>query len=560
MKNNKMMENVEKKIVLVLLITCLVFMENVSGKLRKRPKRAWASFGPKPSNSSCLFLCPPSWCYNGGTCSVSDFDCTFQCTCVNGFTDSRCNTSLIDDVTTESSTTASENEVTTLRPLSERTCLPGFVCQNGYCDKENGIKCTCDDGWSGLFCDFKVTCPLDCDDGSVCKLIMNTYACVRTMPSDNETSTVATTAESSTLRSLVVRTCFPGFVCEHGYCAQQGVLKCTCDTGWTGAFCEQADCSPTCNDDSECNVVSGVPTCVLKQSILTPVSNTTDTTILVVTTTPSISNTTLRDLQERTCVPGFVCKHGYCKAPFVPKCVCDAGWSGAFCELPGCSPECNDESECKVITGVPICVVKHTTQAPSVTLRPLSERTCVAGFVCQHGYCPAGEFRCICDPGWKGAFCEDLICSPECSNDTECKLVSGNPVCVTKATPPGSSSTMAITTTTEEPDDEECPGFNHTLRPYKVRECVPGYVCKYGYCVKESYSDGMNSGINIECICDDGAYGPMCEYKCCLNCSEHGKCSILNNTQVCLCEHRDDYKYTGKLCETKVILRGKLNL
>ncbi|KAJ8305659.1 hypothetical protein KUTeg_016204, partial [Tegillarca granosa] len=537
-------------------------MENVSGKLRKRSKRAW-TFGPKPNNSSCLFPCPTSWCFNGGTCSVSNYDCTFQCACVNGFTDSRCNTSLITDVTTESSTTASGTDATTLRPLSERMCLPGFVCKYGYCDKSNGFKCVCDAGWSGLFCDSKITCLLDCDDGSVCKLIMDAYACVKTIPDNNETSTVTTTAESSTFRSLDARTCIPGFVCEHGYCGQPEVPNCVCDVGWIGAFCEKADCSPTCNDNSECFVVSGVPKCVLKHLTSTPVTKPSNLTTLVVSTTQSIPSTTLRNLQERTCLPGFICKHGYCKEPMFPKCVCDSGWTGAFCEIPDCSPECKDDSDCKVITGVPTCVVRSTIQPPTVTelsqsnatLRPLSERTCLAGFVCEHGYCPTGEFRCICDPGWNGAFCESLICSPECLNDADCQMVSGKPVCVTKAISTGLSSTTATTTTSEVPDDVECSRFNHTLRNYMERECVPGYVCQYGYCVKESYSEGMNSGINIECICDDGAYGPMCEYKCCLNCSDHGKCSVLNNTQVCLCEQRDDYKYTGKLCETKVMLK-----
>ena len=60
-------------------------------------------------------------------------------------------------------------------------------------------------------------------------------------------------------------------------------------------------------------------------------------------------------------------------------CVCDAGWSGASCELPSChefgGQSCAGHGTCKVGTG-------------------------------------AGEaHQCVCDAGWQGAACAQPLCT-----------------------------------------------------------------------------------------------------------------------------------------------------
>ena len=77
-------------------------------------------------------------------------------------------------------------------------------------------------------------------------------------------------------------------------------------------------------------------------------------------------------------------------------CVCDAGWSGASCELPSCyeygGQSCAGHGTCKVGTG-------------------------------------AGEaHQCVCDAGWQGAACAQPLCTGAlggCTGRGVCKCLSG---------------------------------------------------------------------------------------------------------------------------------------
>ncbi len=54
----------------------------------------------------------------------------------------------------------------------------------------------------------------------------------------------------------------------------------------------------------------------------------------------------LRPLKERQCVPGFECRHGFCRSGHL-KCVCDRGWVGLFCQTP-CTLDCGRYGQCEI--------------------------------------------------------------------------------------------------------------------------------------------------------------------------------------------------------------------
>ncbi|OWF38168.1 toll-like receptor 4 [Mizuhopecten yessoensis] len=65
----------------------------------------------------------------------------------------------------------------------------------------------------------------------------------------------------------------------------------------------------------------------------------------------------------------------------------------------------------------------------------------------------------------------------------------------------------------------------------------------------------MNGGgLQLECECDEGGIGDLCQNQCCLQCAEHGKCrQYINGPEYCYCE----YDYEGQFCERKIIIEGQ---
>lgn len=84
-------------------------------------------------------------------------------------------------------------------------------------------------------------------------------------------------------------------------------------------------------------------------------------------------------------------------------------------------------------------------------------------------------------------------------------------------------------------EDHAC-SPNYTYHSLKERECL-FFTCGYGYCnVKDNAYD---------CVCDPGGDGPLCKDRCCLQCSEHGRCEVYGGKELCHC----DTNYGGTLCE-----------
>lgn len=161
-----------------------------------------------------------------------------------------------------------------LPSLEERTCSPSLLCIHGIC---NGLSCTCDLGWTGIYCDTS-QCDKNCTDETVCTLVNGNFYCVQHNNDsavgigDNSTNNHGQifttevdmrTEESSTVPSRH-HVCSPDYQmrpdrkcnvlpldCVYGVCqvtvTTQMEIKCLCDPGSYGGFCEKK-CCKSCNE------------------------------------------------------------------------------------------------------------------------------------------------------------------------------------------------------------------------------------------------------------------------------------------------------------------------
>jgi len=279
--------------VIVGVLLLVVLTE--SGRIRRN-----IFGGTVPPGATCLFnpcVHVQNYCKNQGNCSLNETTCQYKCICQEGFEGRRCEFTVQSTtkeaiiLTSESGTTdiTTLSVVTTLRPLSERQCFLGFVCEHGYCDK-SAFSCICDFGWQGPFCNTGGKCPLTCDDGKTCVILQNSYFCAITNTTHQPTTTIyihttpistSGTSEQSptalttpeingqsetyghvcsanyTKRPLIERTCIPNFVCQHGRCEKVDLtdsfrLGCICDEGGIGIFCDHTCCF-NCTEHGACN-------------------------------------------------------------------------------------------------------------------------------------------------------------------------------------------------------------------------------------------------------------------------------------------------------------------
>ena len=95
--------------------------------------------------------------------------------------------------------------------------------------------------------------------------------------------------------------------------------------------------------------------------------------------------------------------HGDCNSQ-LHECECYAGWSGAACHIPDCpgNPDCNLRGYCNDSTNPPRCTNCSVDWMGSACDEP-----------CLHGsQIPMDSGNCMCEPGWTGTGCNS-----ECSEN-----------------------------------------------------------------------------------------------------------------------------------------------
>ncbi|CAL1544805.1 unnamed protein product [Lymnaea stagnalis] len=440
-------------------------------------------------------------------------------------------------------TSLHRSEIPPTEESIETKCLPGFACVNGYCT--GGMSCKCFDGWAGLFC--QDSCPKNCTPEGACVTSTSNLAicvcnetsvyvpdvgCVQKEIDDTPTTTGAPTTVDPTLRDLTERECFGSFVCIHGYC-DLGSMQCLCDVGWKGQLCHER-CDLKCGAHGRCrdNNEFGM-FCVCDTGYA---GSSCQTSLLENVTTPIPSNTTRQEVH-------------------------DMGANSMWFSEDLTTPSALN------VTGA--------TQRSSgtVTLRPLSERQCLPGFVCEYGQCEKGAqtIACICDPGYGGPFC-NVACGLDCGLNGTCTVGSDDRLScrcdpgymgvacnlteeelttqtsikvgdIENAVHPaktlsGASNKRRFDVANIEDPWTMLPEYG-ALLPLELRACSPGFVCRYGNCSMEEDT--------LKCVCQKHFIDAFCSEPCTLDCGEHGKCELngTNKTMECYCV---DTGFTGLNC------------
>ncbi|RUS82250.1 hypothetical protein EGW08_009988 [Elysia chlorotica] len=171
--------------------------------------------------------------------------------------------------------------------------------------------------------------------------------------------------------------------------------QCQCNHGWKGVECNmrEHECAvPNCNDRGRC--INGQ--CVCFQGFQGP-------------------HCGIVDCLVPNCSGNGQCIHG--------KCRCFRGYKGEACETQDkinitelCASRCSGNGLYDMKTGSCECY-RHFSG--------LNCETEICRLECAHGKCQ--NQRCVCDPGWSGALCDQLECNHRCHLNGKCN--NGTCVC-----------------------------------------------------------------------------------------------------------------------------------
>jgi len=400
-------------------------------------------------------------------------------------------------------------------------CLPACMatsnCGHGQCSDVSGVAlCQCETGWDGAACD-------ECAPGY----------------HDEDGACVADTGCTDT-------TCG-----GHGTCdASTGDPVCTCDTGYTGSFCQDCaenyqdnDGDNTCNPDCEeanlgclstsgaCSDESGTAVCVCNVGY--------DGERCELCANGYQDNDT-----NGSCTPtcegaALTCVHGACSDASGPAaCACEAGYAGVTCDV--CAAGYQDKDE----DGV--CAADCETANLGCVHGTCSDESGAAVCACETGY--ASELCDECAAGYhedvNGACVQDSEClESTCNGHGACDASSGVPVCTCNENWEAPNCAVCVAGTQDNDNNGTC-----------TAACSEAMACGHGAC-----SDLSGTAA---CVCETGWTGATCaacapgyhtsngdcvqDTECTAStCNSHGVCSAASGTPVCTCATG----YAGDHCE-----------
>ncbi|KAK3101710.1 hypothetical protein FSP39_005732 [Pinctada imbricata] len=469
----------------------------------------------------CQYRCNATTTCNGhGTCSVFG-----TCHCNTGYVGARCESQCHRDTTCSGNGTC-----TACGGCVCDACFHGSDCSSmcsgfGQC---KGGQCQCDACHIGDFCESECNGHGACGSNGTCVCDPNWYG------------------DKCTIKGCPTQTadeCSGNGLCN----AYSGV--CYCNPGWEGADCGTPDCAgePNCEGRGHCNTTYEPPKC---------------TDCEVGWTGRSCNDPCIHGRPDHTwllCICNTTCHHGAgcdiecsgngaCDTNY--DCYCDplTGWSGTYCEVPGCprnpvtDVECSNHGDCNSQTKECKCDRGWTGAACHIADCP-GEPDCYNRGVCNDKLV---EPKCHnCSEGWMGEACND-----PCVNGTETPRNSGNCVCDEGYAGVGCNS--------------ECSGHGSIINGFCECYYVGGWkgrLCDIPGCPGLNKLDCSGRGgcdsTSAVCTCHPGWYGIGCEYADCPgtpDCNRNGNCDGTVNPPVCRC----DAKHFGAACEEEC-LNGVLN-
>ncbi|GAB6021104.1 Jag1p [Chamberlinius hualienensis] len=485
-------------------------------------------------------------CLNSGTCENTAPD-EYKCSCPEGFSGVNCE--IVDN------------------PCAISPCLNHGTCS----EMSNGFRCNCSPGWTGDKCQTNINeCESNpCLHSGTCIDLVNGYRCV--CPAGWEGKMCQLDADE-----CAGSPCVNAISCKN----EVGYYQCECQEGWTGKNCEHNinDCIGQCMNGGTCIDLISDYHCACLPGY-----------------TGRDCQTNINECESAPCQHGGECVDlvaGYF-------CICTVGFKGLHCEIDDdlCSPnpcqnnapcfntqgdyycQCSDEWEGKNCSVVKMKCKEPNCQAivdgcsgPSAALSNDSwrvgdetYRSSQSGVCGDHGRCvnlEKGGFQCLCDPGYKGAFCHENIndCAKSpCKNGGTCVDGINTFQCICHDGWEGSLCNI----NKNECDPNPC--RNNGTCEDKVGdfncECKQGWkgktcTLRNSHCDSDTCLNGgtcVDLGTSFSCRCPPGWGGNTCQTPknpaCASNpCRNGATCVNSGDSFLCMCKDG----YTGMTCETNI--------
>ncbi|XP_056150373.1 protein jagged-2b isoform X2 [Lampris incognitus] len=431
-------------------------------------------------------------CVNGGTCMNTEPD-EYHCACPHGYSGKTCQ-------------------------IVEHACSSNPCANGGTCHEvSSGFQCHCPPGWEGPTCasDMDECASRPCAQGGTCIDRENGFECVCPPQWEGKTCQIDTSDCSGQ--------CHNG-----GTCTQDGGgYRCQCRPGYVGARCEiqQSKCdSGPCQNGGRCygTADSFVCECPLEFS----------------GQLCQIASWSSSDpCDPDPCENGATC-HGMAQDFY---CACPEGYEGKTCAQ--VKDHCRT-TPCQVIDSCTIAVASND----SAEVLHISSNVCGP-----RGRCisqPGGNFTCVCDPGFSGAYCHeninDCIGSP-CRNGGTCIDGVNSFQCFCADGWEGRLCDLNVNECSRNP----CKNGGRCVDQVNEFYCEcadnwKGKTChsRVSQCDPTTCSNGgtcYDHGDAFRCACPSGWGGNTCntaKYSTCISspCSNGGTCVGGGDAFTCICK------------------------
>ncbi|CAF1091235.1 unnamed protein product [Adineta ricciae] len=478
------------------------------------------------------------YCQNSNRCTVDCTDSlcdTPNCTCIDGFTGDRCETSNIDacqsnpcvnglciPIATNGFQCQCNNSYIGLQcdklntclsnPCNQGTCVPSSNCTEQTCS----YSCSCLNGTTGLHCE-TITDPclsIPCQNNGSCSVLSNGYLCECEPPYNGTNCEIIPDV-------CIQNPCLNNGTCIRNLTVGKETYRCDCVKGYVGEHCESRDTS--------CKMISceNGGTCLINNE-----------TNISYCQCPSNTAGDRCETKRTLCTNTTCSNNGICFSEVLSNnnsrhCICSKGFTGQYCEnfiymKNSCSRKpCGYDGTCiQTSNSSYYCICSNGSTGQSCETNTL---TSCSGSPCRYlSTCQPIEdtkpvnYRCVCPP---------YLTGDRCQYTNNCQ----NQPCVNHGTciPLGPQNNFMCL----------CPpGFGHYDCSIHI-----GVSCNTHVCLNGGTCDDDNS-TNIRCICPAGFAGPRCEWTsvCSTNtCQNNGTCRQIAPTMAeCLCQTG----FTGPTC------------
>ncbi|KAK5852704.1 hypothetical protein PBY51_006552 [Eleginops maclovinus] len=440
-------------------------------------------------------------CVNGGTCMNTEPD-EYNCVCPQGYSGKTCQ-------------------------IAEHACVSNPCANSGTCHEvPSGFECQCPPGWEGLTCanNLDECASSPCAQGGTCIDLEDGFECVCPPQWEGKTCQIDASecAGKPCVNAYACRDLIGGYRCDcfrgwfgqncdiningcHGQCQNGATCKegqrgyhCQCPAGFVGTHCEiqRNKCkSGPCQNGGQCHAVLDGFVCQCPPQFAGQLCE--------------ISGWAPSDM----CDPNPCENEAQCHSMEQDfYCACPEGYEGKTCER--LKENCRT-TPCQVIDSCTVVVATND----SAGVRHISSNVCGPRGSCISQ--PAGNFTCMCNPGFSGIYCHENI------NDCTSNPCGNGGTCID-----GVNSFQCV-----------CPdGWEGRLCDLNVNECRHNPCKNGGRCV-----DLEN---DFYCECADKWKGKTChsrERQCDkTTCSNGGTCYDNVDTFHCACPSG----WGGNTCNT----------